>query len=300
MQGFTAWDEHWFIHTDWQHPCLTKYTITTIPFTRYRRVKYSSLSVMQMKSGERTWTHFKSQIIKAKILFILYSPNVTVEKNQNSFLIASYNFLQTAPFCNFLTDHFRVAECLNYPEGSPLAHAISIQHSLPPVQVRTPRRTRCEGEHSRFDRTFSHFNFTLSGFVINMEIKNEWRWRRSNRGFWAPATTKWAMTSLFHISSSLVSHHVIWLLISLFRNEKEGFVMNVWRLLLAKGAYGNWGPSERLPKKCLTECGRFNYSSHMPQVWKPLGSKPPPFEFDSSQVKVCEEGVCVRFVGGLN
>lgn len=63
----------------------------------------------------------------------IYSQNITVEKNQNTSLVQG--FKPTPPPFNFLTDHFRLVECLNYPEGSPLAHTISIQHLPPTAQV---------------------------------------------------------------------------------------------------------------------------------------------------------------------
>lgn len=118
--------------------------------------------------------------------------------------------------------------------------------------------------------------------------------------------TKWAMTSLtalFHVSSSLVLHRVIWLLISSFETKRKDLFRTFGHFYWQRGLYGNWGPSERLPKKCLIECGRFNYSSHTLRVWKPLGSKPPSLVFDCSQVKVsfCVEGfVCVSLVDSIS
>lgn len=175
------------------------------------------------------------------------------------------------------------------------------------MQVRTPRHY---GEHSHGYclRMFSHFNFTLSGFVINMEIKNEQmmkikpRLLGSSDNKMSHDITRCVLSfsRLFHISSSLVLHHVIWLRISFFQNKNKGFVLKVWRFLLAKRAIWQLGSFRAAAKEMPDRMWPFQLFFTFVQVWKPLSGKPTQFGFNSSQVKVsfcAERFVCVSLFG---
>lgn len=195
----------------------------------------------------------------------IYTRNITVEKSQNTFLVL--DFKPTPPPFNFLTSHFRLVECLNYPEGFPLAHTISIQHSSPPAQVRTHSHTQFGGERLCADRTFSHFNFTVSGFCHQygnkkwmkmMKIKpwllGSGDWEREQNEAWHHVV----LSSSLHIytSSFCILFFFSWLLIfilSCFKKKRRDLFSNKVFIGNEEGLCGNWGPSEGLPKKCLTE-----------------------------------------------
>lgn len=138
-------------------------------------------------------------------------------------------------------------------------------YNLHPTLAATRAGTHTQtGDRLCADRTFSHFNFTVSGFChqygnkkwmkmmkIKPQLLGSGDWERRQNEAWHHAVLSFALqliACLYLFSLRLVFNFLSFLL----QEEKEAFALKLsfyWQ----RGLCGDWGPSEGLPKKCLTE-----------------------------------------------